>query len=148
MIEYHAELPPITEYRPLPFAAGYVMGADRTVWTSRCRGSWTPLKPLMKGGILCVVVRPEPGDPPSCRSLAKLFASVFPELADAGSKGPARGSRHGRAVLDEDQVLILRQLFADGWSANKLAVLFGVSQTSAQKIVRGETWTHIAVNAR
>jgi hypothetical protein len=148
MIEYHAELPPITEYRPVPGAARYVMGADRSVWTGRYSGEWGRLKPRMKGGVLIVSIRPRRGDREACRSIAKLYAAVFPELTDAISEGPARGSRHGRAILDEDQVLILRQLFVDGWSARKLSVLFGVSQTSAQKIVRGETWTHVAVIAR
>jgi hypothetical protein len=55
----------------------------------------------------------------------------------------ARGERHGRAMLREDEVREIRALREKGWYYVDLAERFNVSVTATRKIVHKETWTHI-----
>lgn len=54
-----------------------------------------------------------------------------------------RGESHGRAKLTASQVTEMRRLSAEGWSQNRLAREFGVSQTHVGDIVRGKRWGHL-----
>jgi hypothetical protein len=64
--------------------------------------------------------------------------------ASASSPGPARGSRHGRATLTEEDVAAIRKRWATGkWRQSELARRFGVSHSTVAAIVRGRTWTHV-----
>ena len=47
------------------------------------------------------------------------------------------------AILNDEQVLEMRQLHSDGASCKGLAAQFGVSYSTANKIVRRESWKHI-----
>jgi hypothetical protein len=62
-------------------------------------------------------------------------------------KGATAGEKNGRAVLSQSEVTKIRQLNAEGWSERKLAKRFGVGRTTIQRIVKGETWTHLLPKA-
>ena len=56
----------------------------------------------------------------------------------------ARGSRVNTAKLTESQVIELRRLSASGMSSYLLADRFGITPSTARKIVRGIYWRHVA----
>lgn len=58
----------------------------------------------------------------------------------------AKGSRHGRTVLDEEAVNKIRELLAVGATQRDLAARFGVSQRTIGRISRGEHWNDTAAN--
>jgi hypothetical protein len=55
----------------------------------------------------------------------------------------ARGERHGRARLTDDQVVDAKRLRADGWSYVALASRYGVAETTISAAVRSLTWIHL-----
>jgi hypothetical protein len=55
------------------------------------------------------------------------------------------GQRNGLARLTDHAVVQIREWFAAGGTTQaELADIFGVRQGTIGKVVRGETWTHIA----
>lgn len=62
-----------------------------------------------------------------------------------GSPGYARGERNPFAKLDVARVRALRARYAAGGvSIKAVAQKFGVTQTAAWKVIRRETWAHVA----
>jgi predicted XRE-type DNA-binding protein len=60
-----------------------------------------------------------------------------------------RGEENGRAVLTEEQVLLISQLLDDGkYSQMTLAKLFGVSQSNIRDIKFRRIWSHLWKEAR
>ena len=55
----------------------------------------------------------------------------------------ARGVRAGAAKLDDDKVVIIRQMSLDGCSQRKIAAVFGVDRKTVAKVIRRETWAHV-----
>lgn len=53
---------------------------------------------------------------------------------------PARGERHGRAKLTEQDVTEIRRLLQSGHTQTSIAPKFGVSQRTISFIERGEHW--------
>lgn len=49
----------------------------------------------------------------------------------------------GHRKLTEDQVLEIDRLYAEGWSQERIAPLFGVHQTAISKVIRRQSWQHI-----
>lgn len=54
-----------------------------------------------------------------------------------------RGSKNTWAVLDEEKVLMIREMKEDGCKAGELAIDFHVSIQTIYKILQGKTWKHI-----
>jgi hypothetical protein len=55
-----------------------------------------------------------------------------------------RGEEHGRAVLTEADVLLVRKLAKAGsLDADDLAARFGVQRAAISKIIKRRTWRHI-----
>jgi hypothetical protein len=55
-----------------------------------------------------------------------------------------QGERVNTAKLTTNQVLAMRQMFANGLGGHKdLGLVFGVSKSSAGAIIRRQTWKHI-----
>ena len=54
-----------------------------------------------------------------------------------------RGSKSGKAKLNEDSVLAIRERHAQGETLKSLAVEFGVEASTVGCICRGKTWTHV-----
>lgn len=53
----------------------------------------------------------------------------------------ARGERHPRAKLTQEQVREIRRLHGEGVSLSALSRTFGIDRHSLRKTVRGEYWT-------
>lgn len=57
---------------------------------------------------------------------------------------PSRvGSDNPSAVLDENKVRQIRNMFKDGWTLTAVANAMGVSRRTVGRIRDGETWTHV-----
>lgn len=54
-----------------------------------------------------------------------------------------KGSNHGLAKLNEEQVLEIRKLYAIGVMQKDIGSKFGVKQGTIQQIVRGKKWVHV-----
>jgi len=55
----------------------------------------------------------------------------------------ARGERHGRAKLTEDDVRSIFYLRSQGWLQQRLATRFGVSRTVVGHILHKKLWAHV-----
>jgi hypothetical protein len=56
----------------------------------------------------------------------------------------AKGSRQGRSVFTEAQVLSIKERVHAGEKQNAIAKEFGVTPTAINCIVTGKTWAHVA----
>jgi hypothetical protein len=65
---------------------------------------------------------------------------------DDNGNGYARGSRSGRARLDEDKVVEARRLHAEGLSTNALAARYGVGRVTMHYALVGKTWGHVPMH--
>ena len=84
-------------------------------------------------------------DNPPCWNPSHLFAGThFTNMRDAASKRKFKraGESNQQSKLTELEVLQIRQIFEPG-SAERLAVLYGVTKNYIYTIVRGGVWTHI-----
>lgn len=141
------------EYRPVEGFPGYRVGMDRTVWS--CFGAdgisippvWHLRTLTVRRGHTATVSLSRDGRKIT-RSADKLYREAFPpvvhrsiELADFGPE--ARGSDHGRAVLDAEKVTEARRLKAEGWTYPQLVKRFGVSRNTLYYAISGRTWTHV-----
>lgn len=83
----------------------------------------------------------------SNNTLANLEAvtrKVNIERSFAKGRQMARGSRQGRAVFTETQVMSIIQRVADGETQKTIASEFNVTPTAINCIVRGKTWRHVS----
>lgn len=55
----------------------------------------------------------------------------------------SRGSKAAHAKLNEETVIEIRRLYAEGTSQRALAKTFGVSQHTISKAARGIYWRHV-----
>jgi len=76
-------------------------------------------------------------------NVADMHAKGF--VYRGGAKNPVRGSNHPMAVLTEDNVREIRDIYARDplVTQRELAERFGVTQTLVGMIVRRKIWTHI-----
>ena len=86
-------------------------------------------------------------DNPACCNPKHLFlGDQMANVADMVSKGrqrKAKGRRHGRTILTEDDVLEIRQASAKGASGKELAADYGVSKATISRIILKQNWKHI-----
>jgi len=88
-------------------------------------------------------------DTPACVNPAHLFLGTQKDnMRDAYRKNRMhrfdnRGSKHGNAKLNEDDVRNIRLARTTGWSNKSLAHIFEVSVSNVEYIVRRKTWTHV-----
>lgn len=85
-------------------------------------------------------------DNPSCVNPGHLEVGTnllnMQQKAERGRS--AKGEDHGSAKLTEEQVLEIRQRFAEGGvSKTALAEEYGVSRTTIRRLVRREIWAHL-----
>jgi hypothetical protein len=59
-----------------------------------------------------------------------------------GGKGHARGQKHGKAKLTDDQVRTIKYKLT-GLSTRQIAALLGVKYNAIWDIRKGKTWAHI-----
>lgn len=86
-------------------------------------------------------------DTPPCVNPDHLFiglqADNVRDMDSKGRRGAAKGSKHGRSILTEDQVLLV---FKDRRSDMLIAAELGVSKSTINAIRSGQNWGH-ATNA-
>jgi len=100
-------------------------------------------------------------DNPPCVNPAHLFIGTASDNArDMAAKGrarndPRRGTRHALAKLTEADVREIRRRYAPSYSRKTgpntgpaLAREYGVSRSLIHRIVRGESWPHVAAEPR
>lgn len=83
----------------------------------------------------------------TCVNPEHLFlGTIADNVSDMVTKGRNvvhRGEGHGMAVLTKDDVARLRARRKDGATCRQLASEFGISNTQAKRIVRGEQWRDV-----
>ena len=84
-------------------------------------------------------------DNPSCVNPSHLFVGTQrANLADMASKGRhLYGEKNAKAVLTEADIPKIRQLCASGMAQWEVGRMFGVSQITVSRIMRGKRWKHI-----
>ena len=86
-------------------------------------------------------------DHPWCVNPKHLFLGTIQEdMADKVTKDrQAMGARHGRSILTEDHVSMIRTLYATNrFSLKEIARRFGVSKQTIHYIGTGRTWSYLA----
>lgn len=87
-------------------------------------------------------------DHPQCTNPRCLFlgtpADNARDKAQKGRAGAARGEKNPNAKITEAEVREIRRAYATGKHTQEvLGLLFGVSQTRINDIVRGKGWAHV-----
>lgn len=59
---------------------------------------------------------------------------------DKAKHGSSKGSRNGRSRLDEDKVIIIKNLLATGVTCKSIASMFDVSSSTIEAIKEGRNW--------
>lgn len=112
--------------------------------------------PLAEGMLACHTC-----DTPRCVNPAHLFEGTHLDnnrdmhgkgRGQRGDKHSARlrpetrprGEQHGCAKLTAADVLLIRQLAADGSTGKTIAEHFGIGRTQVSRILNRQTWRHIA----
>lgn len=95
-----------------------------------------------------MVVRHTCDNPPCVNPAHLVLGTQAQNVEDTVSRGrvgkPPRGVDQHLARLTEDKVREIRQRAAEGETQDALAAAFGVGQTTISKVVRRETWRHVA----
>lgn len=84
---------------------------------------------------------------PANNRLGNLKWGTAKENADDRTRHgtTCQGSDHHRAIVDEDDVLRIRERYANGEYASDLAAEHGFTQQALQKLVNGASWKHVAI---
>jgi len=86
----------------------------------------------------------ENGDPADNRIENLSWGTHTDNMADRIRHGRyTRGSAHFNAKLTEADVVLMRQLRAEGMSFRKLAERFGISSSTVLDIIQRKWWKHI-----
>lgn len=96
---------------------------------------------------LCVLH--ECDNPPCCNPAHLFLGTKKRNMEDAKSKKRhAYGSRHGRAVLNEDQVHTMRKQYAVGVYMESLARELNLHSITVMRAITGQTWKHVKMYER
>jgi hypothetical protein len=89
-------------------------------------------------------------DNPSCVNVGHLFVGTAADNhADMESKGRGKlppsytGSKHPRAKINENDVIVIRDLYSSGKSMASLGRMFGIAAPTVWHIVQRNTWKHV-----
>lgn len=118
---------------------GYIIRKRKKIMAHRY---WYELHvgPIQPGEVLC-----HRCDNPRCIEPKHLFiGSQAENISDKVRKSrQARGEKIATAILTAEQVVALRQEYAEGARQVDLASKYGIHQTSVSLIVRRKNWPHI-----
>jgi hypothetical protein len=90
--------------------------------------------------------------PPSRRSSGNThWTRTRPELLARGERNGAktkpentlRGSQCPSSKLKESQVIEIKKMYGQGFSAKEISLIFDVSSTNINYIVKGKSWKHV-----
>jgi hypothetical protein len=97
-------------------------------------------RPLLPGEHAC-----HRCDNPPCCNPGHLFAgSSADNNADMMAKGRGPiGSRNGQALLEEEQIIKIREDVAVGNKLADVGMRYGITKSTVSVIARGERWLHI-----
>lgn len=93
------------------------------------------------------VTRHGPCNQPACMNYRHLsWGTQIDNVADMRRDGTAKiGEQNPRSVLTDDVVRQMRHLYlVDRVPQRKLAVSFGVAVMTVNRVIRGESWSHVA----
>lgn len=130
------------------FTVEIIRSPRGTVQESAHRVAWR----LLRGEIPFGIEVLHHCDVPACCNPAHLFLGTQADnIRDMIAKGRAAppertkhvGVEHGRAKLDDERVLEIRERHRLGQTVASLARQFGVSGTTVSFAVRGKTWAHV-----
>jgi hypothetical protein len=85
-------------------------------------------------------------DNPPCVNPSHLFeGNQKTNMQDCAAKGRMdhKGEKHNLAKLNDKNVIIIRDSFLKGTSRKDLALQFGVSRSTIQRVVNREYWPHV-----
>jgi len=83
-------------------------------------------------------------NPPCCNDRHLFLGTNADNTHDSMRKGRfVFGSKNGVAKLTEETVVLIRQLFKDGYCRKRLARKFDVSKSLIAQIIRRAAWRHI-----
>ena len=87
-------------------------------------------------------------DNPRCVRPEHLFigtqAENIRDMIEKGRFAVTLGEQQGGAKLTARQVAEIRRLAQEGWTNRAIAPLFGVTQSNVSRVVRRNTWGHVA----
>lgn len=86
-------------------------------------------------------------DNPPCINPDHLYLGTAQDNSDdmvnKGRTNGPKGSRQGQAKLNEDAVIIIRQLLNEGYSQREIARRFDVTQGAIYLIKHNKRWNHL-----
>lgn len=96
--------------------------------------------PIPKGAL----VRHTCDTPACCEPGHLVLGTQSDNIEDKVSRNrQAKGSSNGKALLTEDMVREIRELYASGMTQTQIAGMFPVTQSSVSLIVLRKQWKHI-----
>lgn len=80
-----------------------------------------------------------------CVNYDHLFLGTIKEnMDDRDNKGrQAKGQKHGRSKITEEDVIMIRKQYLAGFNVNELANLFPIGASQIGKIINGGYWKHV-----
>lgn len=84
--------------------------------------------------------------PPCCNPDHLFIGTQKDNMTDSLRKGrhvDNRGSRHGKAILDEDDVLFIRALASVGCSRVEIGHIFNTNKNHLSDLINRRIWKHI-----
>lgn len=86
-------------------------------------------------------------DNPSCVNPNHLFLGTqkdnMEDMVKKGRGADKRGRKNGKSVVNESIVREIRVLYSNGWSYQKIADNFGVSNGCVNHIINGRHWAWV-----
>jgi hypothetical protein len=140
-------------YIDAPDWPGYKVGSDRSVWSNwsldgAAPGGWVNIRPVTRNSRLPEVpLLRAPGPRRFWVEFNALVDRVYPPRPAVPDDVPfvplPEVDPRGRAKLDEDKVVELRRLKAEGWTYPQLARHFGIARSTVHYALNGCTWRHV-----
>lgn len=85
-------------------------------------------------------------NPPCCNPDHLFLGTQYDNMMDSLRKGrhvDNRGTFHGKAKVDEDDILLMHVLHEVGWNYAEISRVFGTSRGHAGDIIKRRIWRHL-----
>lgn len=122
-------------------------GTRKSIFIVASRMAWR----LSKGAIGSKLVLHKCDNGNCCNPDHLFLGTQLDNMRDMRSKGRGAsgtktrhiGSAHGRAKLDEADIMEIRGLVRSGMARAAVARMFSVSSSTVERIIKGDTWKHV-----